>query len=176
VDSWYFGELTFTFYNFLHFNFLTNGSGFYGTNASHWIISEGLPVVFWSFLPLLIIGIYKSHKSLITISFIFAVAVINIPPHKEYRFLLPYFPQGVLIMCNSIYLFKKKWIYVLILLQLPIGIFLTFYHQAGPLDVIDWIRNNEVTSVGFFTMCHSTPYYSHVHRNITMDFLQCKPL
>jgi len=27
----------------------------------------------------------------------------------------------------------------------------------------------------FLTPCHATPYYSHVHSNITMDFLDCSP-
>ncbi len=27
----------------------------------------------------------------------------------------------------------------------------------------------------FLTPCHATPYYSHVHTNITMDFLDCSP-
>jgi phosphatidylinositol glycan class B len=27
----------------------------------------------------------------------------------------------------------------------------------------------------FLTPCHATPYYSHVHRNVSMRFLDCSP-
>jgi phosphatidylinositol glycan class B len=27
----------------------------------------------------------------------------------------------------------------------------------------------------FLTPCHATPFYSHVHRNVSMHFLDCSP-
>lgn len=31
------------------------------------------------------------------------------------------------------------------------------------------------TSIAFLTPCHSTPWLAHIHRNITMRFLDCSP-
>lgn len=157
------------------FNLLTGGSGFYGINPAHWIITEGMPVVYLSMLPLLLIGIYKIYPTLITISYLFALLMITLSPHKEYRFLLPYFPHAIFIMCKALPKLSKKWLILIIALQVPLAVALSFYHQAAPMDTIDWIRDNPVEKVAFYVNCHGTPFYSHVHRNITMDSLHCHP-
>jgi len=45
------------------------------------------------------------------------------------------------------------------------------------MDLIHFVSSNVKNgeSVHFLMPCHSTPYYSHVHRNITMRFLDCSP-
>ena len=176
MDSWYFGKFTVTAFNFLYFNLLTGGSEFYGRNPVHWIISEGMPVVYTSMLPLLIFGIYKTRRSLHTISYLFALFMISTSPHKEYRFLLPYFPHAILILCRALPKISKKWLVLIVVLQVPLAVFLSFYHQVGALDTIDWLRYNQAEKVGFYINCHGTPFYSHIHRNITMHSLQCRPL
>ena len=64
----------------------------------------------------------------------------------------------------------------MIALQVPIAVFLSFYHQIGALETIDWLRANNADNIGFFINCHGTPFYSHIHHNIPIDYLQCKPL
>jgi len=36
-------------------------------------------------------------------------------------------------------------------------------------------RSGEVRSVLFLTPCHATPYYSALHQNVPMRFLDCTP-
>lgn len=48
--------------------------------------------------------------------------------------------------------------------------------KIGSLPVMDKLRNmDNAASIGFFTDCHHTPYYSFIHRNISMDFPDCSP-
>ena len=50
-------------------------------------------------------------------------------------------------------------------------------HQRAPIAVMDHLRNKIETndSILFLTPCHSTPYYSYLHKNISMTFLTCEP-
>jgi len=59
---------------------------------------------------------------------------------------------------------------------------LTFFHMArrAQIEVMDIINNfqntaREEVKVLFLTPCHSTPYYSSLHRMIGMRFLDCSP-
>jgi len=36
-------------------------------------------------------------------------------------------------------------------------------------------RNEKVESILFLMQCHATPYYSTLHRNLPMRFLDCSP-
>lgn len=65
----------------------------------------------------------------------------------------------------------------------PAG-YLGYVHQQGTLKVMDKLADvaqnyKSVEGVApkvFFMMpCHSTPYYSHIHANISMRFLTCEP-
>ncbi|KAJ5075100.1 gpi mannosyltransferase 3 [Anaeramoeba ignava] len=72
---------------------------------------------------------------------------------------------------------------VLIITQLGQGVYLGYVHQKGRIDVFSFIQKetesfeqkNQEISVLFLTPCHSTPFYSHIHKNISMDFLDCSP-
>lgn len=49
----------------------------------------------------------------------------------------------------------------------------------GQIDVMHYLGQeadlHPNISVLFLTPCHATPYYSHIHRNISMEFLDCSP-
>ena len=49
----------------------------------------------------------------------------------------------------------------------------------GQIDVMDYLGQeadlHSNMSVLFLTPCHATPYYSHIHRDISMEFLDCSP-
>lgn len=57
----------------------------------------------------------------------------------------------------------------------------TFEHarQRGTEDVTYYLSKEvlkgNVTNILFLTPCHATPYYSTVHHNIPMRFLDCSP-
>ncbi|KAJ2517790.1 glycosylphosphatidylinositol anchor biosynthesis [Coemansia sp. RSA 1939] len=66
--------------------------------------------------------------------------------------------------------------------NIPAILYVDLVHQRGVMDVFKYLRrnstsgkSNSVTSVGFLMPCHSTPFYSHLHRNIPMWFLSCEP-
>ena len=51
--------------------------------------------------------------------------------------------------------------------------------QRGTEDVMIYLskeaRNEKVESILFLMQCHATPYYSTLHRNLPMRFLDCSP-
>ena len=57
-------------------------------------------------------------------------------------------------------------------------------HQRGTIDVMPALANiartykdefNQPAKIFFMMPCHSTPFYSHIHYNVTMRFLTCEP-
>lgn len=52
-------------------------------------------------------------------------------------------------------------------------------HQRGTEEVMNYLaeeaRENKVESILFLTPCHATPYYSTLHRDLPMRFLDCTP-
>ncbi|XP_076825189.1 GPI alpha-1,2-mannosyltransferase 3-like [Clavelina lepadiformis] len=126
---------------------------------------------------------------------IFTVFIYSIPGHKEFRFILALVPIFCLFSGTSLsYISKKKRIFFLIFLavtNIPLSLYFGLVHQSGPHQVMKFLQKNveilpqsHVTtsemslaqpSVLFLTPCHSTPYHSFIHRNISMRFLTCDP-
>lgn len=78
------------------------------------------------------------------------------------------------------------WVIALAVLILNIApaTYLSLVHQRGTLDVMPELSkiSNEFkdesgnrASIFYLMPCHSTPYYSHIHANVTMRFLRCEP-
>lgn len=112
------------------------------------------------------------------------------------RFVLPVLPLALMYagVClrNMRATTRRTWIAVLVALNLLPALYLSLVHQAAPVEVMSYIRVlsslffcTHVTgffqtlrdgdSVQFLMPCHSTPFYSHVHRNISMHFWDCSP-
>ena len=71
---------------------------------------------------------------------------------------------------------SSKLCTAMIVLQPPMVILFSLYHQRAQVGVMSYIRSVPMEdSVLFLTPCHSTPYYSYVHRPIRMRFLDCSP-
>ncbi|DBA83269.1 TPA: hypothetical protein ACH3X2_006772 [Trebouxia sp. C0005] len=64
-------------------------------------------------------------------------------------------------------------------IQFAMTLYFSLVHQRGQIDVMRYLAEEAKLQpsmhVLFLTPCHATPYYSHVHSNITMDFLDCSP-
>ncbi|KAJ4788433.1 Mannosyltransferase [Rhynchospora pubera] len=73
----------------------------------------------------------------------------------------------------------KLAIVFLVLTNVPMAIYMTSVHQRGTEDVMFYLskeaHKGEVSSILFLMPCHSTPYYSSLHYNVTMRFLDCTP-
>jgi phosphatidylinositol glycan class B len=55
----------------------------------------------------------------------------------------------------------------LLLLAIPASIYVVFFHCVGQVKVMSYLRSlppENVTSVGFLTPCHSTPWQAYLHR------------
>jgi len=185
IDYYYYGVFTFTHWNFLQINIFHNINIFYGAHPVNWYFTQGLPVVYATHLVFIIIGvIYNSYKRLFYVAVVYVI-VLSFIPHKEFRFLLPIFPlllpyagYGVTKLFSKL---SEKWkmftITALLFLNVLLASYFCTIHQGGVVRIINHLSttaDNE-SSVLFIMPCHSTPYYSYLHRNIPMRFLTCHP-
>ncbi|KAH1216134.1 GPI mannosyltransferase 3 [Glycine max] len=93
-----------------------------------------------------------------------------------------YFTQGFPVMifshlpfCIAGIIYSKQWKFSGLLAWFirPQGI------QRGPEDAMNHLArealHGKVKSILFLTPCHATPYYSMLHHNLPMQFLDCTP-
>lgn len=78
------------------------------------------------------------------------------------------------------------WLAALVILVsnvVPAG-YLGVVHQQGTVKVMNKLAtiakeykdaDGNNAKIFFMMPCHSTPYYSHIHANVTMRFLSCEP-
>jgi len=180
----FYGNFTLVPLNFIKFNLFQNVGAFYGTHPWYWYFVSGLPVMLGLMTPLFILGIIDAHYNFFTIIIFWNLIIYSFLPHKEYRFILQIMPLACYYCSSYISDYRKfpktnftRCIVVLmiisgILLLLTVGIF----HQRGPNVVMSYLRSyDNATSIHFLMPCHSTPFYSHLHRNISMKILDCSP-
>lgn len=187
VDFYYYQEFCLVHWNFFKFNVFQNLSGFYGVHPFHWYLTQGLPVVLFVQIVFVVCGFCCGKKngviSLITVLYVLIHSLIE---HKEFRFLLPIVPLFMCIAGHGLQELSKlfKWKQtILLLITLLMNIFPVTYfsviHQRGVLDVVKYLRHEIETrkdiDVLYLMPCHSTPYYSYIHCNISMRFLTCHP-
>ncbi|XJO72856.1 hypothetical protein BDV3_003923 [Batrachochytrium dendrobatidis] len=76
-----------------------------------------------------------------------------------------------------------KWLWKVLAVVGITNIATAFYlsrsHQRGIMEVMNWLRielhGGKVSDILFLMPCHSTPFYSYLHRNIPMRFITCEP-
>lgn len=73
----------------------------------------------------------------------------------------------------------KALIAFLFMTNIPVLLYTGLLHQRGCLDVPKQVHDiglsDENVTFWFLTPCHSTPYYSHIHLNMSLRFLTCEP-
>lgn len=200
LDSFYHGSLLIVPIEFFKVNVLQNIGSFYGSHPIYWYFTSGFPAVLGICIIPFYLAVFDCIKSwnesksrqVILMSIIFTIFVYSLLPHKEFRFLLQILPLCLHIVSKFLSDWSRTkstatiWFVVSVILAanvIPAG-YLGFVHQQGTIKVMDKIvdiANNYKTNEGrppkvFFMMpCHSTPFYSHVHANISMRFLTCEP-
>ncbi|MCO5591543.1 hypothetical protein L7F22_045529 [Adiantum nelumboides] len=78
---------------------------------------------------------------------------------------------------------KQNWrracVVGLLITNIPIALYTSVVHQRGTEAVMHFlseeIARGRATNVAFLMPCHSTPYYSFLHANVTLRFLDCTP-
>ncbi|XP_014281263.1 GPI mannosyltransferase 3 [Halyomorpha halys] len=201
IDSYYYGSLTFTPFNFFKINVLENIGSFYGTHNLFWYWYIGLPVVIGlQIIPLYLTVLLKifnlSHfirslkydvESQMILTIIWTVTVLSFIPHKEFRFLLPLLPMAMFVSSAALGRWSinaKTWLLYAVGALLITGssgalLFLGRFHNVGPLETMSSLRNDigNTTSakILFLAPCHSFPLYSHLHSKVSARFLTCNP-
>ncbi|CDS37232.1 GPI mannosyltransferase 3 [Echinococcus multilocularis] len=139
VDRLVFGRWTVNQFNFLLFNFFSNGANFYGVQPWYWYLTSGLPSILILHLPLALVGwlfdvtdgcrwlikrcsllksrpqtrekVVAKYFGAWTAWTIFAYSCLA---HKEFRFLFPLFPLFMYYAGRGLFLLhcgmsKSRW-------------------------------------------------------------------
>ncbi|XP_017470147.1 PREDICTED: GPI mannosyltransferase 3 [Rhagoletis zephyria] len=200
IDTYWHGRLIVTPYEFFKYNVLHNIGSFYGSHPWYWYFTVGLPTVLGINTLPFIFGVmdtvrhkqnYPVRKQLL-ITILLSLVVLSTVEHKEFRFVSSLLPLCLYITADTLTRWSYNasrfmlWLSALVIVfgnALPAW-YLSTVHQKGPLEVMTSVQqiardyrdeNEHRASILFLMPCHSTPFYSHVHENVTMRFLTCEP-
>lgn len=198
LDRLMYGSWVLVPLNFLKFNFLSSGGDYYGTHPWHWYFTQGFTVMIFTFLPFMVLGIIQSKNWKLSGLILWVLALYSVLGHKEFRFVLPVLPLALLFSGYSLAKLSQQqhssnkksnknksfWkikpaLFFLLVTNIPMALYMTMVHQRGTEDVMNYLakeaNQRNVKSVLFLMPCHSTPFYSTLHHNIPMRFLDCSP-
>ncbi|XP_034699487.1 GPI mannosyltransferase 3 isoform X1 [Vitis riparia] len=202
VDRLMYGSWILVPLNFLKFNFLSSGGDYYGTHKWHWYFTQGFPVMLFTFLPFSIAGMVLSKQWKPSGLIAWVLGLYSVLGHKEFRFVLPVLPIALMFSGYSIAAMKtadssnskrkgssnshvkcpskvRLAIFFLLSTNIPMALYMSLFHQRGTEDVMNYLSkeasNNKVKSILFLMPCHATPYYSALHHDLPMRFLDCSP-
>ncbi|CAH2055918.1 unnamed protein product, partial [Iphiclides podalirius] len=195
LDTYFYGKLIITPWEFFKFNVLHDIASFYGTHPWYWYLSSGLPVVLginvlpvaWAIYTVLRRRQENRTGMLLLVAAALHLTLHSFIQHKEFRFVLPLLPILMYLAQSVIVPWSRKatpWKLYLVAGSLLLGnavpgAYLGLVHQSGTVQVMPLLReaigNNNRSSILFMMPCHSTPLYSHLHVNATARFLRCDP-
>ncbi|KAJ1433546.1 GPI mannosyltransferase [Sesbania bispinosa] len=202
LDRFMYGTWILVPLNFLKFNFLSSGGDYYGTHKWHWYFTQGFTVMIFSHLPFCIAGIIYSKQWKFAGLLAWVLGFYSVLGHKEFRFVLPVLPIALMFSGYSLAMIEdpgspeykgkvsskkhtkcppkmKAAVVFLLATNIPMALYMSLVHQRGPEDVMHHLGkealHGKVKSILFLTPCHATPYYSMLHHNLPMQFLDCTP-
>ncbi|XP_024975535.1 GPI mannosyltransferase 3 isoform X1 [Cynara cardunculus var. scolymus] len=202
LDRLMYGSWVLVPLNFLKFNFLSSGGDYYGTHPWHWYFTQGFTVMIFTFLPLMVVGIIQSKHWKLSGLILWVLGLYSVLGHKEFRFVLPVLPIALAFSGYSLAMLsqqhssgtkskkardsrtKSSWkiqaaVFFLLATNLPMAVYMSMVHQRGTEDVMNYLAkeayHGNLKSILFLTPCHATPYYSTLHQNLPMRFLDCSP-
>lgn len=165
-----------------------------------WYFVVGLPTTLGVSTVIFLLAATKAIRNrqsypipnILLISIALTLIIYSLLPHKEFRFVLSIVPMCLYICSDYVTRLSRKatnlllWTIALVILigNIAPAAYLSVVHQRGTLDVMPQLAkiSNEFkdesgnrASIFYLMPCHSTPYYSHVHANVTMRFLRCEP-
>ncbi|KAL1409678.1 glycosylphosphatidylinositol anchor biosynthesis [Vanrija albida] len=216
VDWLFVHRLVFPVATFFHQNILLNIAASYGATGLAYHVTQSLPILlfpiwYWwgkgftaallprSILPTSLAEL-DSPRPLATLarSITFALAVLSLSPHSEWRFVHPLLPQLLLFALPALHRtyqptsmsagaftqklrqycrIPRKAFYIITLAPIVPYLYLNIFHGAAQVEVINSLRRGDfgqVTSVVALMPCHSTPWASHLG-SIPGWFLTCEP-
>ena len=185
LDSGLYGSLTLAPWNFLRINLLQNISEQYGTEPWHWYFTNFMPALFCGYgLYPFICGLFKnglnnesnSLAKILALSLVFSLISYSKLGHKEHRFIMPLIPLMLAFMVSALNSLTKP-LKAFCAVNVVLALYLSLFHQTGPHSVMRYLyfTSSSVKGVLFLTPCHNMPFYSHMHYNVPMRFLECPP-
>ncbi|XP_042066073.1 mannosyltransferase APTG1-like [Salvia splendens] len=198
LDYQFYGSWVIVPLNFLKFNFFSSGGDYYGTHAWHWYFTQGFTVMLFTYIPFTIAGIVESKERKLPGLVLWVLGIYSLLGHKEFRFVLPVLPVALMFSGYSLAKLGRAEIskgdsnshirrapklelavWFLLITNVPMALYMSMIHQRGTEDVMNYLAEeamkNNVEGILFLTPCHATPYYSTLHRNLPMRFLDCTP-
>lgn len=202
LDRLVYGSWVLVPLNFLVFNFLSSGGDYYGTHKWHWYCTQGFTVMLFTFLPFSLAGIIMSRNWRLSGLIAWVLVLYSVLGHKEFRFVLPVLPITLMFSGFSLAAIstnyssdnktaeaskhhtkcpsRMRWaICFLLATNIPMALYMSLVHQRGSEDVMNFLSReaakDRVKSILFLMPCHATPYYSTLHQDLPMDFLDCSP-
>lgn len=184
-DRWFYRKWVCTPWNFARLNFVADVGAHYGKNPWHWYFTNGLPAVLALHVLPFVLGIRVGRCRLLAAVIIWHMLVLSLVSHKEFRFLLPIFPLAMCVCGAGMARLPRSWGLTLAGLLavsfFPPALYFGLFHQKGTIEAMDYLAKELEqrpgrTTVAFLMPCHSTPFYSHIHRrNVKLKFLSCEP-
>lgn len=200
LDSYAHGYFIVTPLEFFKANILENVGSFYGTQPWYWYFTTGLPTILGLYTIPFIFAIIQTvqnreiyqERYILLQTILFTLSIYSLLTHKEFRFILPLLPICLFITSDALSKWSRNasrvtiWLVAIALLisnAIP-ALYLSLVHQRGTTDVMHTIeriareykdQDGHRAKLLFLMPCHSTPWYSHVHQNVTMRFLTCEP-
>ncbi|KAI3423779.1 uncharacterized protein J3R85_010785 [Psidium guajava] len=202
LDRLVYGSWVLVPLNFFMFNFLSSGGDYYGTHKWHWYFTQGFTVMLFTFLPFSLAGVIMSRNWRLSGLIAWVLVLYSVLGHKEFRFVLPVLPIALMfsgyslaaistryssngktaeaLKCHTKYPSRMRWaICFLLATNIPMALYMSLVHQRGSEDVMNFLSReaakDRVKSVLFLMPCHATPYYSTLHHDLPMRFLDCSP-
>jgi len=152
VDSWGYGSLTFTPYNYFYQNIILKKTSQFGVNAwwdyLKWIIARPTPLIG---IPLIIATFFfmkENRKSALAWGILAFIVIHHFIPHKELRFLFPLLPLIPLILWTWFKRINAKPIWIKTFLILNILLIPSFLTPLHPIENFSKNAGNKTISVG----------------------------
>jgi phosphatidylinositol glycan class B len=211
------GRLLLPTLTFVHQNVLLNLSSFYGSTNPLYHLTQSLPImlfpIWWWWAQGFVATLLPKRSlpsSLRTLdrpeglrtlarALAFAITVLSLSPHSEWRFLHPFLPPlllftlpplfrsfvptilGAYRLARSIRQYTRIPafpFYLILLSPLLPYLYLNALHGRAQVQVMDVLRRGDVGNVtGLVALmpCHSTPWTSALHKDVPAWFLTCEP-
>eukprot|EP00658_Telonema_sp_P-2_P061998 TRINITY_DN50659_c0_g1_i1.p1 TRINITY_DN50659_c0_g1~~TRINITY_DN50659_c0_g1_i1.p1 ORF type:complete len:233 (+),score=28.02 TRINITY_DN50659_c0_g1_i1:272-970(+) len=142
-------------------------------------------------LPYAAIGVRFSRSRWLALVALMVLLALSTAPHKEFRFALTLLPIGLIYAGHGarmtfgegslkIHRFAR-WplLAVVVLSNILFGYYMSRWHQSGPIELVSYVaalpQRVPAARVHFWMPCHSTPFYSQIHRPIELWFPDCSP-
>ena len=168
-DRLYYGEWTLPAYKFLYFNLNQGLAEFYGKNDWHYYLSQGVPLLTLTSLPLAVWGWLRpasidsaaASSALNILARVVTMTIISLSlvSHKEVRFIYPLLPIFIVLASPyaartftltytaaadaarpQLYVVRRRLLSFLLLLNVVVAGYLTITTHPAPISVMHFLR------------------------------------